>query len=90
MALKRLNPLPAISVIRSELADSVETNLGSRCGFSFNWRHAPSRRLAMSSKKYLNIGLLKGQQMRGPSPLEPVTGAAQLKPKCERFWTPPG
>src|SRR5262249_30907678 len=23
------------------------------------------------------------------SPLEPVTGAAQLKPKCERFWTLP-
>jgi hypothetical protein len=44
---------------------------------------------AWSSKRYLNVQLLKDQQMRGPSPLEPVTRAAQLKPKCERFWTPP-
>jgi hypothetical protein len=29
------------------------------------------------------------QQMTGPSPLEPVMGAAQLKPKCEKFWTIP-
>jgi hypothetical protein len=34
--------------------------------------------------------LLKDQQMRGvPSPLKPVPGAAQPKPKCEKYWTLP-
>src|SRR5262249_60408993 len=39
-----------------------------------------------SSKECRNIGVLKEE----PSALEPVAGAAQLKPKCERFWTLPG
>jgi hypothetical protein len=43
---------------------------------------------AWSTKRYLNIELLKDQQMR-PSPLEPVPGAAQPKLKCEKLWTLP-
>ena len=43
-----------------------------------------------STKRYL-IGLLKDQQMREPSPPEPVPAAAQPKSKVRKiFSTPPG
>jgi hypothetical protein len=45
---------------------------------------------AWSTNRYLNIELLKEQQMRGASPLEPGPGAAQPNQKCEKFWTLPG
>jgi len=40
---------------------------------------------ARSTKRCVNIELLKDQQMDVPSPPKPVLGAAQLRKMCERF-----
>jgi hypothetical protein len=44
---------------------------------------------AWSTKRYLNVELLKDQQMRVPSPLKPASGAAQPKSTCEKLLTLP-
>jgi hypothetical protein len=44
---------------------------------------------ASSSKRYLNVELLKDQQTRTAIRLEPERGVASPNPKCERFLTRP-
>jgi Transposase, Mutator family len=44
---------------------------------------------AWSSKHYLNIELLKDQQMRGAITARDGRGAAQLRSMCEKHWTLP-
>jgi hypothetical protein len=64
------------------------------CGCACGQRAAPRRRhvagTAWSSKRYLNIGLVKNQQMREAITVGAVTGAAQPKPKCENSGHYPG
>src|SRR5262249_19982791 len=50
---------------------------------------APPAGTAWSTKRYLNIELLKDQQMRGAITASARAGCRSANRKCERFWTLP-
>ena len=70
--------------VKRNRAMSAATLLGARL------QHIVST--ARSPRRYLNIELLKGQQMRGAiTAIELGREPLQPNRKCERFWTvPPG